>query len=290
MAEPALVETLKLTSKSAVYRFVGAGLVAKRAVRDSAMVERAVYEHVLPGLPVPAIQLRGFHPAGVDDACWLILDDAGEIAYDEQAPAHRRIAARWLASIHVAGAATGLETLLPDGGPRRYLGHLRSTCAQIERYLGHPSLTRRDRRRLTEIVAQCGVLLARWGALERACNAVPPTVVHGDFVPKNMRVRTETDRGQLMVFDWEVTGWGAPAADLAECPDLATYWAAVQPAWSQVTLEELGRLVEVGRVFRLLAAMDWASGGLAESWVRRPMRCLRVYHTAMARALRRNLW
>src|SRR5207247_194188 len=76
-------------------------------------------------------------------------------------------------------------------------------------------------------VSQLNLLEARWSQVESFCDRMPGTLVHGDFVGKNMNIRTSTDGLALMVFDWETAGWGTPAADVAKV-DLDAYWAVVR--------------------------------------------------------------
>src|SRR2546422_7690770 len=73
--EPEKIEILKLKDKSAVYRLVGAGpdgssIIAKKCYAATAVVERTIYEKLLPRLPVPVLQCHGFvdEPEGKD--CW----------------------------------------------------------------------------------------------------------------------------------------------------------------------------------------------------------------------------
>ena len=52
-----------------------------------------------------------------------------------------------------------------------------------------------------------------------------------------------------------------PAADLPRV-DLTAYWSVVREYWS-LDLPAIRRLAAVGQVFRFLAAISWASPGLA---------------------------
>ena len=45
---------------------------------------------------------------------------------------------------------------------------------------------------------------------------MPRTFIHGDFAPKNMRVRAGPGGSTLLCFDWGSAGWGVPAADLVQ--------------------------------------------------------------------------
>jgi thiamine kinase-like enzyme len=83
-------------------------------------------------------------------------------------------------------------------------------------------------------------------------------VVHGDFVGKNVRLRERAGEVAVLVFDWEVAGWGPPGVDLArfaadrhhEAMSAYCGAAGVSPAAAW-------RNAELGVVFRLLAAIDW---------------------------------
>src|SRR5207249_2967323 len=80
--EPASVETLKEAKKSAVYRLNGvwpggAAIIAKRCVARTAAIERAIYEDILPHLPITALRYYGWTQHD-GEFCWLFLEDAGE--------------------------------------------------------------------------------------------------------------------------------------------------------------------------------------------------------------------
>ena len=117
---------------------------------------------------------------------------------------------------------------------------------------------------------------------------MPPTLVHGDFRPKNAYVRAGANGLDLFAIDWETAGWGVPAVDLIGI-DLPTYWSVVQPSWPDVRLEDVRRLAAVGRVLRPLAAIRWVSPELAYDALAclvRPTTWLRTYHGRLADAVR----
>jgi Phosphotransferase enzyme family len=96
---------------------------------------------------------------------------------------------------------------------------------------------------------------------------VPETVVHGDFQPKNVRVREETSGLALYAFDWEMAGWGVPAADLVLNSrgsemiqiDPEVYVSELGGQWPNVDAATIARLSTVGYVFRRIAVIDWES-------------------------------
>ena len=98
-ARPSDIECLKDGRKSSVYRLTGAGprgggVVAKRCLRESALVERAVYERVLPSLQLTRPEYFGLGDDPDDEYCWLFLEDAGGQAFVHGDAGQRRLAAR----------------------------------------------------------------------------------------------------------------------------------------------------------------------------------------------------
>jgi hypothetical protein len=284
---PAAIETLKHTRKSAVFRLWGAGpdgsaVIAKRCRRATGAVERTLYEEVLPRLPVPTLRFYGGRDDSDAECCWLFLEDAGGEEYSPENETYCTAASQWLARVHTAPLDAGLVERLPDQGPACYREHLRLARARIVKNISNPSLRAEDVAELETILSESDAITTSWSRLEACCDGMPRGLVHGDFVPKNLGVRAGSAGPVLLPFDWEVAGWGVPAADLAECPDLRAYGALVGPYWPHVTFEELRRLAGCGRVFRLVAAISWASWGLAYPAVEKAMKNLRCYAADLA--------
>ena len=285
-----------LRRKPAVYRLTGVGLggsavIAKRPRAADAAVERAVYEEILPHLPVTAPHYYG-STEDEGGACWLFLEDVGEERYSESDEEHRVLAARWLGLMHTSvtllAGTTEVAAHLPDGGSGRYLQHLRSARAAIVRNLSNPALTAEDVAGLEDIVCLHDLLEARWARLEEACAGVPSTLVHGDFRPKNAYLRRGPAAMRLFPIDWETAGWGIPAADLTRV-DVTAYWEVVRESWAGLDLQAIQRLATVGRIFQVLAAIGWDSPELAYDtprFLRRPMACLQVQRKRLSDAIR----
>jgi len=140
----------------------------------------------------------------------------------------------------------------------------------------------------------------RWNRLEEICDGVPPTLVHGDFNGKNLRLRPSGDGSAVVVFDWEDAGWGVPAVDLAQQavpssglsanPDIQTYWSTVRDRWPDTSPEAVQRLASCGTVFRALAALHWESCNLATEWASRSVSNIRLYDAELAHAIARLGW
>jgi hypothetical protein len=304
--EPGRVEVrlLKRKSRSAIYRLAGVGpggsVIAKRCRQADAAAERTVYEEVLPHLPVTALRCYGSVGEGDGRFCWLFLEDGGGQDYSPERAEHRALAAGWLGLLHTSAARLDVAARLPDRGPGHYLGHLRSGRAAILGNVTNAALTAEDRAVLKAVVSQCDALESRWDRVERVCDRMPRTLVHGDFVVKNVNVRPGPAGPAFLAFDWETAGWGVPAPDLVQAllpgrvcsvsPDIATYWAVVRESWPHLGIEDLRRMAELGRVFRLLAMIHWLSLDLEYPWVSKPMAGMRVYRAEMTRGLEAGGW
>lgn len=311
--EPTAISRLQKKAKGQVYRLEGVGLggaavIAKRSSPERIRGERAVYEEILPGLPVPAVRYLGAVEEPDGTGGWLFLEDADEGCYSPLLPAHRDLAGRWLALLHTSAARLAGAARLPDRGPGYYLEHLRSARATILANLDNPALTGEDVAVLAAIVRRCEAVASRWGEVERLCEEAPRTFIHGDFAPKNMRVRARPTGSVLLPFDWGSAGWGVPAADLVQAappsdhgtgwglssywasPDLAAYWSAVRESGWRLDARDVRPLAVLGKVFRCLVCITLDAQSLATDWVADVAPKMRVYEAEMADAVRAAGW
>ena len=91
--------------------------------------------------------------------------------------------------------------------------------------------------------------------------------------------------------DVEVAGCGVPAADLAlDSLNPAYYWSIVKQFWPHLDLQEILLLANIGRIFRLLAAIGWASWSLEQEWANKSMKTLKLYHSWMSAAIQAAEW
>jgi aminoglycoside phosphotransferase (APT) family kinase protein len=234
-------------------------VIAKRARRRTAEVERIVHERILPRLGVRSLHWHGI--VGQDEEyCWFFLEDAGEDRFLPEDRNHRALAGRWLAVLHTA--AEGMETLagLPDRGARDALERLREGRDRILANLGNPAVSE-ARESLRVILERYDVVESRWEECEAVCDEAPRTLVHGDFAKKNLRVRCHGEQSEILVFDWENAGFGFPGNDLS-LVEPADYWSVVRERWPGMAGESLERLFRAGRLFRCLAAINWESKSL----------------------------
>ena len=276
------IEILEKNRKSAIYRIPGIGqggsaVIAKQCSYESARVERTIYEAILPHLPLPRLHYYGFVQSD-EQWCWLFFEDAGKEGYSPQIEEHRVLAARWLGIMHASAAHLAAASQLPDRGPNHYWARLQSAHAALERAVAELTLNRDDRSLLESIVSHCDLLKGHWRKVEQWCEPVPRTLVHGDFVRKNVVVRPGPSGIVLLPFDWETTGWGLPTTDLAtaelagfaadaaaasESPEISAYRWAVCRFWPQFGGHDPRVLANLGMIFRLIDAVEWACAGLA---------------------------
>ena len=98
---------------------------------------------------------------------------------------------------------------------------------------------------------------------------MPRALAHGDLARRNTRFRVNANTRGLVAFDWEMAGRGVPAPDLASSlirkypACLATYFSSVRQTWPALNFEDILRMAAVGRILRIIAAIDWASLSLS---------------------------
>ena len=302
--EPERIEVLKLKKKSAVYRLTGEGaerstVIAKRCPAATASLERMIYEEFLPRLPVPVLRCFGFLPDAGGEFCWLFIEDAGTHRYSTANDEHRALAARWLGTVHGAPLSAELRAALPDRGPRHYLQLLRASTARLRECFDNPELPAAHVESLRSIVAQCEVIQAHWSEVEKFWEGLPSRLVHGDFVIKNLRLCSGANGLALLVYDFEMAGWGVPATDLAQflgkcvSPDLEVYHAALASGGAQLDERDLQRLADYGNVLRLVDKIFWETvtmQGDTYEFLLKPLVVLRMYEPQLAAALRAVNW
>jgi hypothetical protein len=257
--------------KSLVYRLVfrdggRPAVFAKHCQPGRGNVERLFYEEILPDLGVSSPAYYGSLEEP-DGSCWFFLEDVGPQRLSEHDPEHRALASRWICQLHRRGARIGAASRLREAGPPRYLAHLHAARARVRRNIANPAFTEEDRAALLNVLAAQDRIESWWCAVERTCAGLPKTVVHGDFQPKNVRVREETSGLALYAFDWEMAGWGIPAADLVLNSrgsemiqvDPGLYVSELGGQWPNVDAATIARLSTVGYLLRHIAVIDWES-------------------------------
>ena len=287
---------------ASVYRLVfrdrsPGSVFVKRCRAEGAGAERLCYEEILPDLDLSSPVYHG-SLAAADGTWWFFIEDVGRRRLSPRDPAHRALASRWLGRLHRLCTRHAAARRLPPAGASRYLAHLHSGRARIRRHLDNPALTAADLDVLSRVLAVQDRVEERWAAIERSCVGPFETLVHGDFRPKNVRVRDERSGPVLYALDWELAGWGPPMVDLAPARgaigasqvEPEPYLAELGELAAGLDAERLSRLRDLGHLFRRLAAIDWDTTHLhfqdPECLVG-PIASLHVLHRALGRALER---
>lgn len=237
-------------------------VVAKRCGHVTGLVERAAYECVLAQLPITGPLFYGF--VRDEDWIWLFLEDVTGESYEPKLADHRSAAARWLAELHIGVRDTAVKSLFPDRGPSHYLLLLKSALATIRREASSQTLPAIDLGILAATDEHCVRLVASWHEVEKACADLPYTIVHGDFIPKNVFVRRSGSIVEILPIDWEKAGWGILAEDLSTV-DLNEYLTSARRDFPDLTIDLLNRAAEVGKILRSIVFINWAATGLSSA-------------------------
>lgn len=293
---PAAIETLKLEKrKTAVYRLTLNGrsswsAIAKRRPQGELAAEVRIHEELLPDLGMDTLELYGY--VRCDGFDWLFLEDAGETRYSRESSRHQSLAVDWLGRLH-ARAAPG-PSWLPDTGPAYFRSVLDLARNGLRMGLAHRAVSHSDRHVLTAIWTSLSAVEERWGHIAETCARMPRTLVHGDFVPKNVRIRERRGRLDLVAFDWETAGVAPPAVDIALLSptdeDARGYLRIVNDVWPALHVDDVRRFALVGDLFRVLHAIFWAGRSFAHEWVRHAMWDLIEYERHLRIALADDRW
>ena len=293
-----LKERSKGLRKSAVYWLAGAGpqgqhIVAKLAQRAIARHEALVYRSVLAPLRIATPRLHGVVEQN-ERFTWLFLDDAEGEPYDPLADAHRLAAGRWLATLHL-GAARHTGTVLPDRSLESSIVSLRTGARAIDRIAGHPEFSADEHASLRRTRCALEVAEGRWAEVQALAAPLPVTIVHGDFVRKNLRVVGPPGAASLVAFDWERSGRGSAALDLAQLeesrrfsanPCLEAYTEQLRTGGFDVPVAVVERAATVGTILRCLAGVEWTATSMSPQWLHDPTADLDVYGVWLERSLR----
>ena len=294
---PQVIEVLQHHRKTSVYRLGGQTprqwtIVAKHCLRERGQLERRIYGEILPFLPVSALHYYGCLKE-TGSHVWLFLEDAGTRRFSIADESHRILAAHWLGSLHRSAQHTRAAQLLPERGPAYYFELMQRGREYIVQSLANPVMMPADLDLLQRILGQMDTLESNWPEFLKICEAIPQTLVHGDFQPKNIYVKQIPMGDTLYVIDWETAGWGIPLVDVAASSgsstdaqvDLPVYLSIMQEFWRNLDMPTLQYYVHVGSIFRRLAAIYWSSLELPYRWVTKPIRSMDIYHKELTNAL-----
>jgi hypothetical protein len=291
-------DTRSLERKIEIFRLTidggepnGLAVIAKRSSMGSGLAEHRSYE-ILAHRSVPCLKCYGCVSDG-DDGCWLFLEDAGGEVFDSTSDRHRSSAYDWIARMHVE-TARGREPH-PRG---RGVDYYSQVCSTSRNHLlsalhggAFEAEEAEDTQTLSRLVAALGELEVQWGHVRLACDRVPQSLTHNALLARNLRVREHRGEFDFVAFDWERSGWGPPALDIARLVGWAPeqgaheYWRRVRSAWAGVSVADVERLVVSGSLFKLIQSIAWEASYVERDWYRRPLGTLKIYGQRLERGL-----
>lgn len=269
-------------SETAVFRLEGmasvpGSVIAKRSFRGMARTECEMYRQVLTRIPVPTPEFFGCHDSDADGAVWVFTGEVSGVEFDRKNQRHRAAAARWVGSFHVATAGEGLPDWASDRGLSHMQGLHRAGVENIDGALSSGTLNGEQEAVLQSLLASMGRIGAAWGDLERRGRQLPASLVHGDFVAKNLIVTEAGGQTEIVPCDWESAGRGFPSSDLGEV-DLEEYFNTVEPHWPDVDRSLMAGTETMAKLYRLLHLVFWGSQRLQDADAERVMERQMTYY------------
>jgi hypothetical protein len=249
------------------------------------VIESMIYDEILPNLPIPSLNYYGMLKEANGEFCWLFLEDAGDESYSAHVAEHRALGAQWLGLMHTSATHGAAPACLPDKGPEHYFKRLQSARDRILHHFVDHTFQADDLAPLEAVVSHCELLESNWDRVGELCERLPRTLVHGDFVPKNLRVLSNQAGVALLPFDWGEAGWGVPATDIMQV-ELDAYWSVVCDHWSWLNYQTIYSSAIVGRIFRCLDAIHWELEGFRHKGASKTISCMRIYESSLADAIR----
>lgn len=249
-------------------------VVAKYAAADAAALERRVYVDWLAAADLQTPTFLGSAPDD-DGGVWMFVEFVGGSPYDAADPAHCVLAADWLGRLHrdFTGRVAGSD--LPQVGAARYRELLGTTLGDVPSIRSNRALGVDGRASVDHLADLLRTVDQEWADIERACSAWAPTLVHGSFSARNMRVVKSAGGPCLRVFDWGAAGSGPVARDIAKLVGASIGGDAARYLASAAADPGVLRLVAVGRLFRTIEHLRWVVPRLEYSWVEGPLSVVR---------------
>jgi ATP-binding cassette, subfamily B, bacterial len=285
---PSDVETLRAKGATVVYRLHGAGdagapVIAKRAPRANARLERSLHEEVLPWLPIPHLRLYGYLGDEIPDFGWIFMEDPGGTSC--AGADGMRALGRWLGHLHAGAERLDAGDLFGSPGDNhleaRYADAIRLAKRRLDGGLHNPSVREPDRSLILSLVSLCTLAERRLPELCRICASARPTLVHGDPSSDYLRLAA----GGIYALDWEFSGWGPPAPDLyvldRDPVALASYCEALAEHGEREVEGSVTTLAQLGCGLRLLRSVEWASPYLETPWPEAGVARLRTYEAPL---------
>lgn len=171
---------------------------------SSSYLELCVYQRILSRVDLGTPQLYFVRWEPARRTYWLFLEDLGDSRLRDSRNFNRWVqAARWSGRFHAR--TRHLPAAVTSFLPARDYEHYQRCAESVRSIL--PDLQPRDRRLIEPALHHYGRRL-EWFA------ALPRTVIHGQYFPKNIMLRLRSHDQPLAVIDWETAALGPGMYDL----------------------------------------------------------------------------
>jgi aminoglycoside phosphotransferase (APT) family kinase protein len=259
-------------------------VIAKHGALEKIELEHRIMRHILPRYQVLGPQCYGMTADVSRRTGWIFIEDGGDVAYRESDDAHRDTATLWLAALHNIDPSDPLLAAIPRRTDRDFLEkHVRVGRNDLLSGSRNPALTPEQRRSVSRIVELFDEIERAWPAIQSAWSGLGPSLVHGDFIEKNIRVSGSSGSPRIFAFDWEFAGISSPIEDMGELnPSL--YRNAARGTPSRPSLALIEHSVRLGTMLRSVAWIQATAAGLVQPWVDEPIEALRWLHDDLVRA------
>ena len=258
-------------------------IIAKRTTQSTAESEAWVYRNLLPMLGLNGPNFYGVFPEPDSESAWLFLEDGGDSPVSEDDDAACGSLSTWLARLHVLSSSLDHPSHLPMKGARQATIKLDKILVRGEELLGSVHSQDAVRGTIVKLLDDLTVLGDRFSRIATQLDSFPRSIVHGDFASKNLRfVPGQQDR--ILVFDWEMIGWGTPAEDLgtSSCVQLRAYADVCRRMDHPLGSADIKQLRVIGRFLRLVSAVDWSLPRSADRLDSRARRLLEAYRVRVS--------
>jgi hypothetical protein len=267
---PAAIEAVKFPnwkkSTTAIYRLHGcaSGPVIGKCCRAAKLaVERRVYLEVLGSLGMDLPCCYGYTADQDGVSGWLFLEQVSGTRYSEDDARHRSIASSWLGRMHLVTNGLALASILPPVTVERYRRLFDFSLEAFIRCCARHDLENDVRVAVTSAVRRLERLAPHWSTIAKLWAQAPRCLVHGDFIAKNALIDESGGEPRIRVLDWEASGWGCPAEDLAGL-DIRVYRGHAGALWQDFGEERLQLLADIGSALRAVAFLKVYSGVVPE--------------------------
>jgi thiamine kinase-like enzyme len=239
-------------------------IIAKRAPLQVIATEQAIYEDILPHLPLQFLQCYG--SIQEKDYGWLFLEDSKGIEWSTTVQWQNLLVTDWLAVMHrYATEHEDVLKRLPDRGPQYYRRQMHSAKTWLQDNLQDSSMPAAVGCLIRSMLGNLDAVDSNWQLTEKIAVRLPRTLVHNDMLPKNVHLHRQGSSKFISIFDWEMSGYGLPftdiyllsAASVNSNALLLRYKQTLQNHGLEVSMDELWYLATIGKLFRTLDAIQW---------------------------------